>query len=434
MSKIGMNINGGGAYDEPRLLHYLDRWQPPVCVLMDNSDLALRLQERYPDMTLIWRRLPDADLHKSTDAAAHVRLMASYVPDPRIVLYLINEPPADEAMAAWTLAALDEADRIGRRLCVGNFGYGGPEDAQWEGALLPVLARIGGTQHIMGLHEYWDFHDWRFVGEYKGEPWNVDPLTGNNWMIGRFKRMFGICDRHSIPRPLVAITEHGSDSNRDDKWHGWKAGAGLSEENYAEQTIDIDRLVYQPAPEILGSCLFMWTPSNDKWNDTFGYKDATAFLDAVAAYAEDSRGENRESMELMTVTVTTDVRRREGTGTSARQLPGDFGAGRYTLHASASVMADGYVWRQFDDGGLIWWSATGPVAEPNAWITVEPLPVEPPQEPPTPPEEPPVVEPPTYEDRLLPIMRAWYASLLEWEQTCADLRGMLVETWPELEG
>ena len=44
------------------------------------------------------------------------------------------------------------------------------------------------------------------------------------------------------------------------------------------------------------------------------------------------------------------------------------------------------------------------------------------------------MEPPTYEDRLLPVMAAWYASLLEWEQTCSDLRGMLVETWPELEG
>ena len=432
MSKIGLNSLGVGNYDEPRLLAWLDRARPPVVVVMDNSDLALRLQARYPDTLVIFRRWPDDSIPAvSPDPVAWVRLMASYVPDSRIALYAGNEPGPEcraTTLTAWTLAALDEADRLGRRLVVGNFGMGGPEDDELRGELRPLLQRIGGTWHVYGYHGYADFHNYRAPG--------YDPLAGDTWLVGRYRRMFAACDALNIPRPLVAITEHGYDSLTD-VYHGWRAGRGVSEADYAAALMDMDGQVYTE-PEVLGQCVFCWDETGGNWK-TFNVKDAPVLLEALAAYAEDSREiENMPDTERMTVTINTQVkRRREPAGA---EVPGTLQPGEYVMDVSEAYTAplngDWYVWRFLADpaSNVGYYSATGTPADPDLWITVEPLPVEPPQEPPTPPEEPPAVEPPTYEDRLLPIMRAWYASLLEWEQTCADLRGMLVETWPELEG
>ena len=403
----------------------------PAVVVMNNSDLALRLQARYPGMLVVYRRWPDDCIPQhAPDPAAWMRLMADDVPDARIALYAGNEPGPEcrrEVFVDWTLAALDEADKIGRRLVVFNVGMGGPEDDEWRGALLPLLARIGGTQHVIGLHEYADWHNWQHTG--------YDPLMGDNWLIGRYRRMFDVCDARNIPRPLVVITEHGYDSLRAE-YHGWRAGQGVSEAEYAADLMEMDGQVYA-TPEIVGTCVFCWDGTGGGW-ETFNVKDAPILLEVLAVYAKRSRENeqvdlnNRERVRVRPQVTYTNVRAGAGTHHAiVARLEGP----RYAMRTVDAENASGYDWRyyEFEDGAPNGWLA-------DAAVVAEPQPL---PEPP-PPEEPPAPEPtpdPMTPERWLTLLTAWETTTVQMINTLTDMeaglvafRAVLVETIEALDG
>lgn len=431
--KIGLNILGGGNYNKPALLAWLDRALPAACVVMDNSDLALELQARYPDMLVIFRGWPDdniPDIHP--DPVAWVDRMVSYVPDKRIVLYAGNEPSADERLADWTIGAIMRADEIDRRIAAGSPGMGGPEDWEWRTALpqpalslemhLAELRRIrdadyqalkpmlqalhvsnrwrkaqGREPHIMSVHEYFDFHDWQYPG--------YDPLQGQTWLIGRFNRMWAACDEMGLDRPPVIITEHGSDS-LNSIYHGWLAGNAMSAETYAQALIEMDQQVYN-VDGVIGQCVFCWNGHDTRWS-TFDISNSQALLDALAAYAEAQReagGDTDMDTEWTQkrVIVTTPVNRRVSYGTTARQIAGQMLVGDYVLDVGLSIDDGLYKWWQFRETGTsnTWWSASGHSASPNEWITVADYAPDPEPEPEPEPEPTPDPEEPPFDWRIL---------------------------------
>jgi hypothetical protein len=464
--KIGLNILGGGNYNEPALLAWLDRALPSACVVMDNSDLALRLQARYPDMMVIYRAWPDDNIPTiHIDAWAWVEWIASYVPDERILLYAGNEPSADERLADWTIDAMSHADTIGRRLIGPNPGMGGPEDWEWRTIMpqpalsiemhLAELRRIRDTDyqalkpylmalhvsnrwrktnglepHVVGVHEYFDFHDWRYPG--------YDPLAGQNWLIGRFRRMWDACDEMGLDRPPVLITEHGSDS-LSAPYHGWLAGDAISQPDYAAALMDMDTQVYND-PLVLGQTIFCWNGHDTGWS-TFDISNAPTLLDTLAAYAEAQReAGGDEDMDIewtqRRVIVTTPVNRRVSYGTTARLLNGQMAVGDYVLDVGLQLDDGGYTWHQFRDGtGFTWWSASGHSATPNEWMTVTDYapPVEPPDEPPVdPPDDP--QEPPfdaalfvlqwqTFLDAMNKVLQAFTVAITAQQATLRTMQG-----------
>jgi len=430
MSGIGLNILAGGAYDELRLLDWLDRARPPAGVVMNNGALAGRLATRYPEMLVVYRHWPDDNASAVAMPEERWRLLTAFAPQlPGVALYTQNEPSYTAECAAWEVDLIARADREGRRLVVLNAGMGGPEDEHWEGALLPLLQALadsaarraarGLPPHVLGLHEYFDFHAWRAPG--------YDPLAGETWLIGRFRRLLAACDRLGISHPPVLITEHGADSLRSE-YHGWRAGAGLGEADYATQLIDMDRLVYAPAPEVIGQCVFCWTASDGGW-ETYNVKDAPELLETLARYEGEKHmtGTTRMTVQV----IVSGLAKRSLPGTTAATL-GVFEPGTYTLEVGAPIVANGYRWRYFRAGESAWYSATGPVADPEGWVKLEPLAEpepapEPESEAPPVPEEPPAAEPEAGEEAqdTLARLAALEAETQALRRDVAELRAVL---------
>ena len=82
------------------------------------------------------------------------------------------------------------------RICIFNFSAGEPEPEHWE-SILPFLRICGDNpdKFVIGLHEYsLDEND-----IFKSYPNHV----------GRFQKLFSICDQNGITRPFIAIHEFG---------------------------------------------------------------------------------------------------------------------------------------------------------------------------------------------------------------------------------
>lgn len=400
MHKLGLNILGDANFLGEKAHSVVRAWRSPFTLVMNNYDYAATLKG---DTTPIHRHWQDDNIsHITTPAQRYHTLRSTSSYDNGVILYTQNEPSADIISATWEaeIVRLSEADGVG--VVVGNFGYGGPEDWEVENNLLPLLREIAASNKrrraagkplaYWGVHEYYDFHDWRYIGPYKGRDWNVDPLTGNTWLIGRFLRTLAICDKYGIEHPPILVTEHGSDSNRDDAWHGWRAGVGLSQEVYAKHLLDMQRLVYNH-PAIKGVLIFTW---GENW-DTFDIRDASVLHSAVAAAQGSAEPPPVEPPveppapgDDNVIKVKVNVVKRQAPGGDAI---GTWVVGEYPTAISGIAQSDGkHVWRSFRLGDEFWFSATGPVENPTQWIEGATDPVV---------EPPPVVPPPLVDDELV---------------------------------
>ena len=124
------------------------------------------------------------------------------------------------------------------RICVFNFATGNPDLDQWE-LILPFLRLVGDNpdKFIIGLHEY---------SLDENDIWN-------RGLIGRFLKLFDICDEHGIPRPHVISHEWG--------WRDIKIPNSIN-----QALIDIDKVneVVAMYPEYLMG--FIWT--TQEWQDS----------------------------------------------------------------------------------------------------------------------------------------------------------------------
>lgn len=212
--------------------------RPSVAIVVDENKML------GPATTVarivVWRRTDvdgknDDHAYTKHDPIRFVRALHETSPDG-VALYLGNEPGGSQLVAQvkWAIAALDECDRLGRTGVVCNFEVGVPEPSDWVTSLKPLLERLRGSRHYLGLHEY-------FPALNSG----VD-----GWHVGRWE---------FIPpglRPRIMITELGYAKDLD-AHAGWQK-AGFDAKVYAN-VLDQFRAYYAirdiPAA---GFCLGEW--------------------------------------------------------------------------------------------------------------------------------------------------------------------------------
>ena len=250
MTSIGLNILGdrpnvGGSVEAARQL------RAAYHVVMDNPALAAQIA---PLCTrgLIYRMWRDDDnAQERTDPVQFVRQRHDQAPTGAL-LYLGNEPWPTKQLADWTLAALDECERLGRRGVVFNFSTGNPELAHWP-IFEPVLRRLRRGGHVLGLHEYFD------------RRWNSG--DSHPWHVGRVERVIEYMRMLGIALPDIVITELGECRrfvpDRGYRWNG--DGEALSDDDYARQLVEVGRFYRRLG--IAGACVFAYTNDSaaDDW-------------------------------------------------------------------------------------------------------------------------------------------------------------------------
>jgi hypothetical protein len=121
--------------------------------------------------------------------------------DPSLIwLETINEPDKNRAewLAEFSLAQAKLAVVDNRRFAAFSWSSGEPETVQWESKAMLEFLRYAAEYPdnvAIALHEY----SYTTASIAEGYP----------WLVGRFQKLFTICDKHNIPRPTILITEWG---------------------------------------------------------------------------------------------------------------------------------------------------------------------------------------------------------------------------------
>jgi hypothetical protein len=263
-----------------------------------------------------------------------------------VIIHTTNEPPDPNNTAVarqlvdWHSEVIRLSAPHGLKLCILNFGAGGPDVDKWH--LYDELLRLVANNRdrvTVGLHEYaagvifsgMEFNadtkklgvstDWRdWAGDhYPSDPeyWSsvVDTSTYNFWHIGRYKHMFDYCDANGITRPNVIFTEWGYDQLTDpisdaylkelaqkyppvapyEHYRSWRSLESVWEQwegmwSQASQLWWANDNIYTE-PEVLGMCLFAVSNAQD-WKHDFDYSDNNDLLShLVGRYARERLGE-----------------------------------------------------------------------------------------------------------------------------------------------
>jgi hypothetical protein len=174
---------------------------------------------------------------------------------PGCLLHLGNEPGRGSLtlLDAWTVSALDECERLGRKATIFSFATGEPEPGEWALLRRSVLrAKMGG--HWLNLHEYFDGHVERSV----------------EWHIGRFKNALAA---FGADTPPIVIGELGCAVTYN-PYAGWQSY--LTAEQYA---VELAKAQAVYAPFGIPACVFLWGP----WDrtTTFDIRGERVIQDAI---------------------------------------------------------------------------------------------------------------------------------------------------------
>jgi len=167
--------------------------------------------------------------------------------DPSLVwLETINEP--DDNRAAWlaefSLIQAEMAVAGGYKYAAFSWSSGEPELDSWELPEMLKFLRYAGEHPdnvAVALHEY---------------SFDKDSIIGSGdkhypWMVGRFQKLYAICDNHNIPRPTVLITEWGWEY---DNIPGDKKGTVYIDE--AMEDIQWASWLYGAYPQVKGAAIW----------------------------------------------------------------------------------------------------------------------------------------------------------------------------------
>lgn len=321
---ISLNVLGMPPPNVTELIDWLTDAKPRYTLVMDNLDLAARVA--MTGTTVIYRRYRDDDdeLPSTTKPSDFLASVAD-VPKSYIV-QAGNEPGGDQALlTTWTAALIRQADAIGRRVAVGNWSVGNPDDEAVANGkydlILQALADTNG-RHILSLHEYF---------------WDKPAEEG--WFVGRYSHFLQRADRLGIRRPVIAITEHGRDlgGGRDDGWRG----QGWSEADYARR-LDEAQTVYEP--DGITAMVFCYG-AGFGWQ-SFNVEGAPDLLQAMAAM---NNGREEDEVVPGYDKVTT---KQPGASVNVRSAPqitasivATVKTGDWAKKIGTTVKADGYTWQ-----------------------------------------------------------------------------------------
>lgn len=281
---VGCNILPRNEVDWIALEAHYARHRPALSVVFLEPPAIERLRQHSPDTLYIYRdaipgdpRGNDDDAQDRMDAIAFVDMLHAKAP-PGAALYLGNEPTGNWGkVAAWTVEALNRCDQLGRIGVALNLSYGNPKPEDWKGALKPVLDRLAGTRHILGLHEYWAPGN---LGDgYWTNRWNdhipdavqvglteigalkqvtvdgveqLDARTGWTLLPGYSAAQYGSEIRQVIDKARLKRNFRGAALFCVGKWHGCEVNAAVFQEmeQYAAP------IIVQSAPDVTN-----WQPA-----------------------------------------------------------------------------------------------------------------------------------------------------------------------------
>ncbi len=242
MPVLGLHILGDRGLSVDAIADEVRQLNARYHVVMNNSGLAARLLPL--NTSIIYRHWPDDNLHETAEPRAHVRMVDKIAPKG-CLLYLGNEPARStlSTLNTWTIAALDECERLGRRGVILNFSTGSPEPNDWE-TLRGCVERAHAGDHLLGLHQYFD----RQVT--LSFPWHVGRERDARAAFGG-------------KTPRIVITELGCAVGYD-PYKGWRTA--LTDDAYtAELTLAADHYFAQE----IHACLFALCSADDRQWGTF---------------------------------------------------------------------------------------------------------------------------------------------------------------------
>ncbi len=318
MDGIGVNALIQGISLEP-LIAFNAEARSPVHVVIDEPKAAAALLAQGSQV--IYRWSDDDHAHERHQPKPFVQRLHAEAP-AGCVLQLGNEPGRQslELLDAWTVSALDECERLGRKAGIFAFATGEPEPDDWKRMRRSVeQARTGG--HWLILHEYFDGYVRRSV------PWH----------IGRFNNAYAV---FGAGTPQIVIGELACAVNYN-PYAGWQTY--LTAEQYAAELIEAQGIY---APRGIPSCVFVWGP----WDRTTTFEirgEAVihrAIIDYNAGREEDDMVPGYGRARTKQAGANVNLRGGPGlkhapvgvvrTGDWVKRLPG------------STVAADGYTWAQ----------------------------------------------------------------------------------------
>lgn len=192
----------------------------------------------------------DADAH--FDARVYARKLHAEAPRGAH-LYIANEVGTNnpERLNTWTLNAVDEANKVGRKVVAFNWSYLNPPHSIWDNLEASAKALVAGG-HFFGWHEGYDLTYNTLAKAYPEA-------------IGRFR----YCQQRFGGKHL--ITEFAASKTPHDGWKAW-----LTVEQWAALVRDAVRDVYAPhGAFVTPFTLFPWRRS-------FEYFDSPALQNSWA--------------------------------------------------------------------------------------------------------------------------------------------------------
>lgn len=313
---LGVNALIQGISLEP-LLAFNAVAHSPVHVVIDEPKAAAALLAQGSQVIFRWSDDDHAhERHKPKEFVQHLHAMAP----PGCILQLGNEPGRQslELLDAWTVSALDECERLGRKAGIFAFATGEPEPDDWKRMRRSVgQARAGG--HWLILHEYFDGYVRRSV------PWH----------IGRFNNAYAV---FGAGTPQIVIGELACAVNYD-PYAGWQSY--LTAEAYAVELIEAQKIYAQRG---IPSCVFVWGP----WDrtTTFEIRGEAVIQRAIIDY---NAGREEDDVpvpgyvQVRTKQSAAAVNVRSGPG--LRYAPVTVTrTGDWAKRIGATVKADGYTW------------------------------------------------------------------------------------------
>lgn len=181
----------------------------------------------------------DDSAHLHYEPRHFVRLLDAEAP-PGCLLYLGNEPDASDLarLNAWTIAALEECERLGRKGVILNFATGNPERAGWP-LLRGAVEKAAAGGHLLGLHEYFD------NSVQKDYPHHV----------GRHEALYALFDR--VPEIVITEIAH---VEKFDPHTGWRK-VGMTLEKYRDELRQALEIYNRHG---IHACLFALVPEDTK--------------------------------------------------------------------------------------------------------------------------------------------------------------------------
>lgn len=265
MMRIGFNIHDkilGQQYSAAQKIYLttlLQRLNPSAVLVMDNWEWALAYKQMLPKAIVVFRQYNQNEGHLwqiITPEKYYENTKGHH--DPRIVLYIGNEPNSyilkdemEKAVAWWfKVIALFHAANL--PVCIVNWGVGHPDlswftdDSKWSiiRPLFDALKAHAGA--YLGLHEY---------ASYRG-------LEAGNGRVGRHMDMAKALKARGYSMPSILLSEIGVDQIDDNGKRGWKDS--MSENQYAALLTDAQRSTWY-VDYIIGGMIFSYGSSTNEW-------------------------------------------------------------------------------------------------------------------------------------------------------------------------